>query len=62
VGQSPTIELQREALDTSNKTTETCETLALNSRSADSLTDDDIQQFIEFLKILDRWDRAQHGN
>jgi hypothetical protein len=60
-GQSPAIELQREALDTS-KTIGTSKAQALNARTADSLTDDDIQQFIEFFKILDRWDRAQHGN
>jgi len=61
VGQSPAEELQREALDTS-KATEPCKTPAHNARTADSLTDDDIQQFIEFFQILDRWDRAQHGN
>jgi hypothetical protein len=61
VGQSPTIELQREALDTT-KTTEPCALPALNARSAASLSDDDIQQFIEFFKILDRWDREAHGN
>jgi hypothetical protein len=61
VGQSPAIEHQREALDTS-KTTNTPEAQALNARPADSLTEDDIQQFIEFFKILDRMDRAQHGN
>jgi hypothetical protein len=60
-GQSPATELQREALDTS-KTTDTPEAPALKARTADSLSDDDIQQFIEFFKILDRWDRAQHGN
>jgi hypothetical protein len=58
VGRSPAIELQREALDTSRKNNNP----ALNTRTADSLSDDDIQQFIEFFKILDRWDRAQHGN
>jgi hypothetical protein len=61
VGQSPAIELRREALDTC-KTTATLEATALNARTADSLSDDDIQQFIEFFQILDRWDRAQHGN
>ena len=60
-GETPAIELQREALDTS-KTIGTSEAQALTARNADSLSDDDIQQIIEFFKILDRWDREAHGN
>jgi hypothetical protein len=59
-GQSPAEELQREALDT-GKTAQPRET-SLNTRTADSLSNDDIQQFIEFFKTLNRWDREQHGN
>jgi len=61
VGQSPAVELQREALDTSN-TTEPSTPPAPNARTADSLSDDDIRQFIVFFQTLDRWDREQHGN
>jgi hypothetical protein len=59
--QSSVEELQREALDT-YKTTDSPKPTTLNARTADSLSDDDIQQFIAFFKTLDRWDREQHGN
>jgi len=52
--------LQREALDT-DPTSDPREAGALDARTANSLSDDDIQQFIEFFTILDRWDREAHG-
>lgn len=60
-GQRPAEYLQREALDT-KQTSDPREAGAHDARTADSLSDDDIQQFIEFFQTLDRWERAQHGN
>jgi hypothetical protein len=60
-GQNPAEELQREALD-ADRTSDPRAAGTLDARSADSLSDDDIQQFIEFFKILDRWDREAHGH
>jgi hypothetical protein len=59
--QSSVEYLQREALD-SCQTSDPREAGAHDARTADSLSDDDIQQFIEFFQILNRWDRAQLGN
>jgi hypothetical protein len=60
-GQGPAEYHQREALD-SCQTSDPREAGAHDARTADSLSDDDIQKFIDFFNILDRWDRAQHGN
>lgn len=51
---------QREALGT-DQTSDPREAGALDARTADSLTDDDVRQIIEFFTILDRWDREAHG-
>jgi len=52
--------LQREALDT-DPTSDPREAGALDVRTADSLSEDDLHQIIEFFTILDRWDREAHG-
>jgi len=60
-GPGPAEYLQREALDT-NPTSDPREAGARDARTADSLSEDDLQQIIEFFTILDRWAREAHGN
>jgi hypothetical protein len=47
-------------LDT-DPTSDPSEAGALDARTADALSEDDLQQIIEFFTILDRWDREAHG-
>ena len=59
--QSSVEYLRREAPDT-DRTSDPREAGTLEARTVDSLSDDDVHQFIEFFKILDRWDREAHGH
>jgi hypothetical protein len=59
VGQSPAIELQREALD-SSPASDPREVVALDTRSAEFLSDEDIRQIIDFFKMLDQWENETH--
>jgi len=59
-GQGTAEELQREALDT-DQFSYPSEAGALDARSADSLSVDDLPRLIEFFTMLDRWDREAHG-
>ena len=60
-GQSPVIELRREASDTPSES-ECRAADALNSSPTETLSEYEIRQFIEFFTILDRWDREAHGH
>jgi hypothetical protein len=39
-----------------------CEPEARRSSVAESLSEGEIRQFIEFFTTLDRWEREAHGN
>jgi len=59
VGQSPAIELQREALD-SSPASDPHRADPLDTGRAESLSDEDIRQIIDFFKMLDRWEKETH--
>jgi hypothetical protein len=60
-GQSPVVQIRREAPNTSS-TSECREADTLNDSPDRELSEYETQQFIEFFTILDRWDREAHGN